>query len=108
MTHGILARAAWTLSLALAAAAAQAQPAGERRPPDPPSASELQRELGLDTDKAEQVATLMARHAEARRQLHEHQRGELEAMLTLEQRHRFKARLRIPGGRDGRGTERQP
>jgi hypothetical protein len=64
---------------------AHAQPAGERRPPAPPSAAELQRSLGLDAAKSEQVVALMARHGQARQQLHEQQRSEMQALLSPEQ-----------------------
>lgn len=78
----VLATGALVLALT---AGAHAQPAGERRSPTPPSASELQRSLGLDAAKAEQVAALMARHGQARRQLHEQQRSEMQALLSPEQ-----------------------
>lgn len=104
-----LATAASTLALtlAMAATAVQAQPAGDRRPPNPPSANELQRELGLDAAKAERVAALMARHGEARQQMHERQRGELEALLSPEQLRQLKRSQHGRGGRQGPGTEGQ-
>lgn len=104
-----LAAAAATLALTLsmAATAAQGQPAGDRHPPKPPSATELQRELGLDAAKAEQVAALMARHGEARQQLHERHRGEMEALLSPEQLRQLKRGQHGHGGRQGPGAERQ-
>ncbi len=99
--------AALALSSAIAVTAAQAQAAGDRRPPPPPSAAELQRELGLDAAKAEQVAALMARHGEARQQLHERHRGEMEALLSPEQLRQLKRGRHGHGGRQGPGAERQ-
>jgi len=107
MTHRFSTLSAWALALAMAATAVQAQPAGERRPPPPPSAAELQRELGLEAAKAEQVAALMARHGEARQQLHERQRGELEALLSAEQLRQLKRARPEHGERQGRAVERQ-
>lgn len=106
MTDRFPTLAACVVALSLATAV-QAQSAGERRPPVPPSAAELQRKLGLDAAKAEQVADLMTRHGQARQQLHAQQRGELEALLTPEQRRQLKRGRHGHGGRQGPGGERQ-
>lgn len=84
------------LSLTLGLAQAHASPDGRghrpKGPPPVPTAVELQRDLGLDAKRAGQVHDLMQAHAQARRQLHDGHRAELQALLTPEQLERLKAR----------------
>ncbi len=86
------------LLAALAIGTAQAQPMqdgrGQRGPATPPTAAQLQADLGVDATKAAQLQAVMQRHADAHRAMREQHRTEMEALLTPEQRKRLHERYR--------------